>query len=487
MANQLIPRRSFLKMGMAGLLLTPLISCQNSAAVQDDFESSPTPALVPGTAATMLPETRKSSALSKTHPNIVVIFADDLGPGDIGFYHQQRTGQPPVVPTPNMDQMIADGMHFDDAHAPSSLCAPSRFSMLTGNYPYRNRQPFGVWRPWNDPGIEPKYTTSARIAKQGGYATAFFGKWGCGGQLTARDAGMVISRNNEDDADYTHIYKAANYFGFDYALELPSGIQNAPYVFYENSQWLPLKENSTLVPVGPEQHKNPERKDGIGDSNWDPTRVGPVLASKAVDYIKKQTAENPDQPFFMYYCSQAVHAPHTPPEELAGVSIAGSTPSAFGDMVYELDTQIGMIIKCLKETGVYEDTLLILTSDNGGYPTDITDMADMGYDPSNGLRSHKGRIYEGGSRVPFIAVWPNMIEPATVSNESVVAHDIVATITALTGQRISPEVVKDSLNLLPLFYGDPRAKGHAGYPAAVAAWPALRHSQRWLEVDTFGA
>ncbi|MCB0195588.1 MAG: arylsulfatase [Anaerolineae bacterium] len=427
-----ISRRSFLKMGMAGLLSIPFISCN-------------------------------SNELLRSKPNLVVIFADDVGLGDIGFYHKQRTGKTPVIPTPNIDKMISDGIRFNDAHAPNSLCAPSRFSMLTGNYSFRNESPFGVWLPWKDPGIEPKYTTSARIAKQGGYATAFFGKWGCGGQLKEKDTGKSIDRESIKAEDYIQLYKSANYFGFDYALELPRGIQGGPFAFYENSKWMPLEESSKLEWVGSEQHRLSEvKKDyygAIGDSNWDPTQVGPILASKAVKYIKKQTADNPNQPFFMYYCTQAVHKPHAPPKELDGIPIAGSTPQFQGDMVHELDVQIGMIIKCLKETGVYKNTLLILTSDNGGLsPTPA--LAKAGHDSSNGLRGFKGRIYEGGDRVPFIAVWPNSIKPATESNEPIVAHDIVATMAAITEQKLSKDVVKDSLNLLPLFFGNPKAKGH---------------------------
>ncbi len=433
MVSQQINRRNFLKMGLAGLLSIPFISCNNNGP-------------------------------SKSKPNIVVIFADDIGPGDIGFYHQQSTGKPPVVPTPNIDQMIADGMRFDDAHAPNSLCAPSRFSMLTGNYSYRNKNPFGNWRPWDDPGIESKYTTSARIAGQGGYATAFLGKWGCGGELREKETGEIVSRKNADKADYTQLYKSANYFGFDYALELPAGIQGVPFAFYENSRWLPLKEGSKLQWVGPDQHRLPENDDdyegAIGDSNWDPTQVGPILAAKAVEYIKRHTAENPNQPFFMYYCPQTVHVPHTPPEELDGIPIADSTPGVHGDMIRELDTQVGMIIKCLQETGIYENTLLIFTSDNGGLPIINQALAEAGHDSSNGLRKSKGFIYEGGDRVPFIAVWPNVIKPATESNEPIVGHDIVATIAALAEQKISNDVVLDSLNLLPLIYEDPTAKGH---------------------------
>nr|MBX2871228.1 sulfatase-like hydrolase/transferase [Saprospiraceae bacterium] len=148
-------------------------------------------------------------------PNIVVVMADDIGLGDIGFYHQQRTGQKPLVPTPNIDQLIRSGMRFSDAHSPASLCAPTRFSMLTGNFSYRNqRRPWGVWSPWVDAGIEPKYTTIARIAKQGGYTTAFFGKWGLGG---------LWETQHKNYAKFAQMEGGAEKYGFDYSLVLPQG------------------------------------------------------------------------------------------------------------------------------------------------------------------------------------------------------------------------------------------------------------------------
>ncbi|MBT3376994.1 MAG: arylsulfatase [Lentisphaerae bacterium] len=396
-------------------------------------------------------------------PNVVVIFADDLGPGDINVYHGERTGQASPIPTPNMDKLTETGMRFDDARAPNSLCAPSRFSMLTGNYSWRDYQPFGCWTPFARTGIDGKFTTSARIAKAGGYATAFFGKWGCGGRLKTTD-GQTANRNNRAQADWRQIYEAANHHGFDYAYELPSGIQGTPLVYYENGRWDKLNPDSKLVSVGPKQNgyavsRKLRDKSFMGDSNWDPTIAGPRLAAKAVAYVRKQAKEKPNQPFFIYYCSQAVHIPHTPTEELDGVKIAGTTPGVHGDMVKELDTQVGLIIKALKETERWQNTLFILTSDNGGLRPDKK-AGEAGHDPSHGLRGSKGAIYEGGDRVPFIAVWPGKIKPGTISREPVVAHDIVATLAHLAGQPVDRTKVKDSLNLIPLLTGKEPVERH---------------------------
>jgi len=167
-------------------------------------------------------------------PNIVVVMADDIGLGDLSFYHRQRTGKEPIVQTPNLDRLIEEGMRFSDAHSPASLCAPTRFSMMTGNFSYRNARPWGVWTPEADALIEPEFTTVARIAKAGGYNTAFFGKWGLGGVWKGIPS------------DYSKMDAGALHYGFDYAVELPQGIQNKPYAFYENGKWMKLKPDSCV-------------------------------------------------------------------------------------------------------------------------------------------------------------------------------------------------------------------------------------------------
>jgi len=399
-------------------------------------------------------------------PNIVLIMADDIGPGDLGFYHRKRTGKPEVIPTPNLDRLIAEGIRFDDAHSAASLCAPSRFGMLTGSYSYRNYRPYGVWGPSVRTGVDPKYTTTARIARNAGYATAFFGKSGMGGGFKVADPETAFSWKKGDQTyDLAERTNGPNQWGFDYALELPSGIQNQPFAFYENGKWMPLKPDSTWKMIGPKQNRyDTSRKHNnlsqLGDSNWDPTRAGPILAEKAQAYIRRQTEASPDQPFFIYYCSQAVHIPHTPPAELNGVKLAGTTPGPHGDMVRELDVQVGMLVKALKDAGVHDNTLFIFTSDNGGLAAD-PEAKELGHDPTDGWRGIKGQVSEGGHRVPFIATWPGVIAPGTRSEELISALDTVATIAAVTGQEISRAQVMDAVDLLPLLRREPGAKGHA--------------------------
>ncbi len=384
------------------------------------------------------------SAQSKTPTNVIVILADDIGLGDIGYYHQQRTGKKPVVATPNIDKLINEGIRFSDAHSPASLCAPTRFSMLTGNFSYRNTKgPWGVWQPFYDNGINPNYTTIARIAKQGGYNTAFFGKWGLGGLWNGKPTAL----NEFEQTNGT-----CEKLGFDYSFVLPQGIQNEPYSYYENDKWVKLKDNSELVRIPFEQtdYEEDERengKEGVGDSNWDATKAGPMLVNKATDYINKQAKTG--KPFFLYYCSQAVHVPHSPSKNLNGTDIAGTTPGKHGDMIKELDAQIALIVATLKKNNLYDNTLLVFTSDNGGLNKDKT-LSMAGHDSSNGLTGQKGSIYEGGHRVPFIAVWPEKIKAGTESNVPILGQDMVATLASMINTPLDKSKVYDSANLLPI-------------------------------------
>ncbi|MGJ8744009.1 sulfatase-like hydrolase/transferase [Polaribacter sp.] len=161
----------------------------------------------------------------------------------------------------------------------------------------------------------------------------------------------------------------------------------------------------------------------------------------------------------MYYCSQAVHIPHTPPVSFNNQKVKGSTPGYHEDMIYELDLQVGMIVEALKKSGAYENTLFIFTSDNGGLGFD-KGMIKAGHDASNGMEGKKGSIFEGGHRVPFFASWPGKITPNTESNEPIIGHDIVATVAALSNQELDKTKVFDSANLLPYFLGKSDGKAH---------------------------
>ena len=432
---------------------------------------------------------------AQTLPNVVFIMADDIGPGDIEVF-QKRFSRKSLVSTPTLDRLVEEGITFENARTPASLCAPTRWAVMTGNYNYRCHKPWGIWGAFEPNKIEDDQLTLGRVMKQAGYTTAFFGKWGFGAEWNAQDSDEIYTGNEygKDGVDISRIVRGGpSDLGFDYSVTLPAGIQNVPYAFYENDEWMPLSEISVIrhltwkdMPKGVELGK----KAGKGDSAWDPRRAGPILVEKATAFIERNAGK---QPFFVYYCSQAVHHPHCPPETFNGKPVAGTTPSKHLDMVNEFDMQVEALVQSLKKTGVYDNTLIVVTSDNGGMGENnyVPETIAAGHDSTAGLREDKGAIYDGGSRVPMIAVWPGHIVPGSTSSEPVMVQDILATLAALTGQKIKKSDAMDSRDLLPLMTGEPGAEGHdvmvvqgsadqGSYTAIIKdGWKLVIESTKW--------
>ncbi|PKQ64263.1 sulfatase [Labilibaculum filiforme] len=399
-------------------------------------------------------------------PNVIVVLADDLGLGDISHYRRMHSDNI-ILETPNIDHLAKEGVVFTNAHAPAALCAPSRYAIMTGNSCYRSPKPWGVWGAYEESPIKTDQLTLGKLMKQAGYQTAFFGKWHLGGDYLRKEDKNTIYRGPrykpEVDVDITKIAgNGPKQQGFDYSLCLPAGIQNVPYAVYENENWMPLKDDSKITYISQENMSKIDVKldksEGLGDSNWDPHNMGPLLADKAVHFINEHS--NKKTPFFMYYCSQAVHLPHAPSEELNGIKIAGTTPSKHMDMIKELDVQMGMLVSALKAQGVYDNTIFIFTSDNGGLLGDKKTLAS-GHSPSDIYRGGKNTPFEGGHRVPFITVWPNKIKSYKVSNEPILGLDILATLASVTGQKITTGQAMDSYNLLPILENKEKASSHS--------------------------
>ena len=390
-------------------------------------------------------------------PNVIVVLSDDIGVGDISYYRKIHKGKI-VLETPNIDRLASQGATFTNAHAPAALCATSRYSIMTGNNNYRSPKPWGVWSGYAASEITKEQVSLGRVMKNAGYNTAFLGKWHMGTSFAKKSNPKEIfkvGKKNNINVDITKIIDGGPAsHNFDYSFTLPSGIQNEPYAAYENSQWFPLKKNSEIAFIDDLFMQRIggvlEKKAGLGDSNWNPSAIGPLLAHKAVQFISDKAKE--DKPFFMYYCSQAVHTPHMAATELDGVKIAGTTPSRHIDMIKELDVQVGMLVKELKKQGIYENTVFIFTSDNGGLHVD-GDSWNVGHEPSDIYRGKKNDPYEGGHRVPFFAVWPNYIKANLTIEDPVLGTDILATIAAVAEYKIPNTEALDSYSLIPLLTG----------------------------------
>lgn len=400
------------------------------------------------------------SLLAKANkPNIILILADDLGPGDIGRQHTERTGQPALAPTPTLDALANEGMWFTDAHSPTSLCSPSRYAIMTGNYNYRSYAPWGVWGTFRPSAITAEDATLGLVAKRGGYRTGFIGKWHLGGDFYHKGSKTIYRGDDRGnvplDVDMTRwIAAGPQDMGFDYDYTLPTGVQGPIYLAFENGEWAPFNKKSKLIHYDQVTAKDPlfvsDKGPGPGDSEWDCYEINKILAAKAAGFIKSSAKGR--EPFFLCYWSPAVHIPHTPPEELEGRPIRGTTPTLHTDMNRVIDWEVEKIVEALKESGEYENTLIIFTSDNGG-------LYDIGAEKrghrSNGgfVSGNKNSPLEGGHLVPFIVSYPGVIEAGSRNEALVNGTDIIKTIAEICQVTLNTKQAKDSKSFIGALIG----------------------------------
>jgi len=344
-------------------------------------------------------------------PNILVVFTDDVGWGDAGCYNPNSK-----IPTPNIDLLAAEGMRFTHAHTPAALCAPTRYAMLTGNYPWRGRLLGGTWG-YNKPSqLIPGQKTVAQLLKPAGYRSAMFGKAGIGGYW-----GMKPGQEPEHTP-------APIEWGFDYSYLIPCGHQSLPYAFFENGVVTTELVNDSAP-------------------GWNVSQIGGVLLEKAIAFLDDHQKYYADRPFYIHFCTDGAHSPYVPAKTLAGKPLKGATGmTKHTDMVYETDILLGALLEALEKRDLRKNTLVIYTSDNGGLPKE----RHLGHDAVAGLRGQKKYIYEGGNRVMFVASWPQKVPAGTVCHQMVGVHDVVATALDLAGIEVPEDQVLDAVSLAPL-------------------------------------
>ncbi|MEQ8211357.1 MAG: arylsulfatase [Lacipirellulaceae bacterium] len=400
------------------------------------------------------------SVASAKLPNIVLIMADDLGLGDVSHHVRTHMKLEPNVETPAIDELARQSLWFTDGHSATSLCSPTRYCVMSGNNNYRSNAPWGVWGTFRETAFEKGEVTLGTVVRDADFSTGFIGKWHLGGDFRDLNTGGIYrgKERHKDLSEKVDLTKCLGNgprtWGFDYDFTLPCGIQGPHYLVYENDQWFPLSEDSEIVFLDESNAIHPKdlssKGTGMGDTAWDTREIGKLISAKAVDFIAKHA--NQESPFFLYYCSPMVHVPHCPPEEFDGKKVKGATPTAHLDMVLDLDQQVRRIIDALKSNGVFEDTLIVFTSDNGGLSGGKS-KANFRHNSSGGFAGTKNSPLEGGHRKPFFAVWKGHIEPG-VTHELAVNLDMVATFAALVGTHIPEGQAMDSNNLLPLLTGE---------------------------------
>ena len=409
--------------------------------------------------AAIAPAARAVPANSPPRPNILLLYADDIGFGDLSCYGAKR------LSTPHCDELAREGLRFTDAHSSSSTCTPSRFSLLTGEYPFRQK---GTDILAGDAGliINTNRATLPGMLQSAGYSTGIVGKWhlGLGGKTGVDWNGEIGPGPRE--------------VGFAYSFIIPATPDRVPTVYVENGHVVgldpadplkvsyhgPLDDSPTgdsrpdLLKMRADQQHSDTIVDGISRIGWESggnaarwkdEAMSDTLTAKAISFLD---AQRPAKPFFLYFASNNIHVPRAPAARWVGKTPMGPR----GDSILEFDGSVGRIMDELKRRGLDQNTLVILSSDNG--PVVLDGYFDGSFKklgahkPAGPYRGGKYSIYEGGTRMPFVVVWPGHVHPG-VSDALISQGDLLASLAALTGTSLGPGDAPDSRNVLPALLG----------------------------------
>ncbi len=387
-------------------------------------------------------------------PNVLILYADDLGFGDLGCYNKKSR-----IPTPNLDRLASESVRFTDGHSSSGICTPSRFAMLTGRHHWRDFH--GIVNAFGGSVFKPERLTLPEMLKEKGYKTAAIGKWHLGWNwdairnkevraITVQEGRRKKQQLGPEAFDWTKsIPNGPLDHGFDYYFG-DTVINFPPYCWIENDKV--VKAPDTLMQTGKWKKIKEggwECRPGPMVTGWDPYENIPTTTKKGMEYIKK--AAEAEEPFFLYFAYPAPHAPIIPNDEFDGKSKAGP----YGDFVYETDHSIGQLLQALKDSGQAENTIVIFSADNG--PEHYAYARDAKFDhwSAHPFRGLKRDAYEGGHHVPFMIKYPGVTMAGTVNDALVSQIDIMATLASVVGYELPNEnAAEDSHDLLPLLKGE---------------------------------
>ncbi len=445
---------------------------------------------------TLLASCNMSGEPVPREPNVLIIYVDDLGYGDVGAYGAE------AGLTPNIDQLANQGLRFTDGHSTAATCTPSRYSLLTGSYAFRRD---AAVLPGDAPLlIAPTTNTVARLLQSAGYATGIVGKW---------HLGLGDGDVNWNEA----ITPGPREIGFDYSFIIPATGDRVPSVYVENHRVVGLEESDPIhvsydAPIGtdPTGTSHPEQLIQTADSQhsntivngisrigymtggskarWKDREFPDLLLTKATKFIE----DNKAGPFFLLFSFHDIHVPRVPNERFAGVTTMGPR----GDAIAQMDWVTGELIQLLEENELDENTLVIFTSDNGpvlddGYGDEAVELLGD-HEPAGVFRGGKYSAYEAGTRVPTIVYWPTHVAVGT-SDALVSQVDLFASLASLTGTPLGPRDAPDSFDMLDTWLGRSN-EGRASlieesYTLAlrVGDWkyirPASKQGYEWIRDD----
>lgn len=373
----------------------------------------------------------KAKAPGNTLPNIVFILADDMGYGDLTCFNPESK-----ISTPAIDRLASEGIRFTDAHAAGSWCVPSRYGLVTGQYPLRKSMDIKKGSL-----IAKDQITIASLLQRNGYHTAMIGKWHLG----------FDGVSDWDKADYSRSFKGGPAdHGFDYFFGMHASLDIPPYFYIENSRVVEAPVDTIA------DHQSPDATTTISGKFWRGGKIAPgfkheevlpAFVEKGVFFIESHVKQKKQQPFFLYLALTAPHTPWVAQAPFAGKSAVGE----YGDFTMQVDHSIDKVMQTLEGLGVAENTIVIFTSDNG--PVWFKeDVAKFNHRATAGFRGMKLDAYEGAHRVPFIIRWPGKIKPSTTSSQLLCFTDMLATFASITKDTLSPIERRDSYNFLPALF-----------------------------------
>lgn len=449
-----------------------------------------------------------ASTNSSKRPNVLFILADDLGQGDVSCFNPEAGWQ-----TPNMDRLASQGMRFYDSHATSALCTPSRYGFLTGRYNWRSRLKQLVLPGDAESLIEKDRLTLAQFLSDRGYSTAVVGKWHLGLDWQLLDDGADLAKYNISaqehpipetrfgrdgnfapeqqwevegaDIDYAKpITFGPNELGFDYSFITAASHDQPPFVYIENGRALdiPTKFGGDywhLDRATPAQWAQTQK--GPMTDDFDVTTLIQDFQDKALDVLEGLLEH--DDPWFLYVPSHLVHGPIIPNEPWRGRSGFGP----YGDFVLQFDDYVGQLVDAVDRAGQADNTVIIVTSDNGVSPiVGLDELAARGHDSSNGWRGAKADIWEGGHREPFIVRWPEVVAPDTTSDHLISHSDIFATLSEVLGATLPATAAEDSISQLSILQGSNQPTREDVVSSSGGGGLAIRKGDWKLECVTTG-
>ncbi len=401
-------------------------------------------------AALLTPLVSSGGAIEKPNrPNILFILADDLGYGDVSCYNSESK-----VATPNVDRLAREGMRFTDAHSPSTVCTPSRYSLLTGRMAFRipYKSVFeGVGGPCL---IKENQLTLPQMLREEGYVTAMTGKWHVGLTFFDREGRRITQGGIEGVKmiDYSRaIPDAPIHRGFDQFF----GTACCPGTDYLYAY---IDGDRILVPPTGLLDKSKLPKHAYSDDNrlgmiapdYDLQEVDMVFLRKSQTFLEEHAKNDPKKPFFLLHSMNAIHLPSYASKRFRGSSKTGP----HGDYINEMDFIVGELMKTIKRLGMADNTIVMFSSDNGPETTSVVNMrTTYGHDGARPWRGMKRDSWEGGHRVPFIVRWPGNTSPRRTSDQTVCLTDVLATCAAITGFKLPEDSAQDSVNILPVLLG----------------------------------